>query len=122
MSHQPGAASTFTLGDDDLSFSTDLYELTMAAAYHRLPTMPRATFELFVRRLPANRNFLVFAGLEQALASLVRMRFTDDQIEHLKSLPGFQISSTCFGASAFRATSGPWPRGRYSSPVSRSYG
>ncbi len=90
MSQQPGAASTFTLGDDDLSFSTDLYELTMAAAYHRLPTMPRATFELFVRRLPANRNFLVFAGLEQALASLVRMRFTDDQIEHLKSLPGFR--------------------------------
>ncbi|MGB6334658.1 MAG: nicotinate phosphoribosyltransferase, partial [Thermoanaerobaculia bacterium] len=90
MSKQPVTASTFTLGDDDLSFATDLYELTMAAAYHRLPTMPRATFELYVRRLPANRNFLVFAGLEQALASLVRMRFTDDQIEHLRSLPAFR--------------------------------
>jgi nicotinate phosphoribosyltransferase len=90
MSDQPVAASTFTLGDDDLSFATDLYELTMAAAYHRLPTMPRATFELFVRRLPANRNFLVFAGLEQALASLVRMRFTDEQLEHLRSLPAFR--------------------------------
>jgi len=90
MSQQPVAASTFTLGDDDLSFATDLYELTMAAAYHRLPTMPRATFELFVRRLPANRNFLVFAGLEQALASLVRMRFTDSQIDHLRSLPAFR--------------------------------
>jgi nicotinate phosphoribosyltransferase len=90
MSQQPVAASTFTLGDDDLSFATDFYELTMAAAYHRLPRMPRATFELFVRQLPTNRNFLVFAGLEQALASLVRMRFNEDQIEYLRNLPAFQ--------------------------------
>ncbi|MEE9563231.1 MAG: nicotinate phosphoribosyltransferase, partial [Thermoanaerobaculia bacterium] len=83
-------ASTFMLGNDDLSFATDLYELTMAAAFHHLPVMPRATFELSVRRMPTNRNFLVFAGLEQALAALVRMRFTDDQIRHLRSLPALR--------------------------------
>jgi nicotinate phosphoribosyltransferase len=110
MSQQPVTASTFTLGDDDLSFATDLYELTMAAAFHRLPTMPRATFELFVRRLPANRNFLVFAGLEQALASLVRMRFTDDQIGHLRSLPAFrEIDGGFFDALRdFRFSGNVW--------------
>ncbi len=90
MDQQPVTASTFMLGNDDLSFATDLYELTMAAAFHHLPVMPRATFELSVRRMPTNRNFLVFAGLEQALAALVRMRFTDDQIRHLRSLPALR--------------------------------
>jgi len=45
----------------------DLYELTMAAAYfeHRIDC--RATFELFVRQLPAERSYLVAAGIESAL-------------------------------------------------------
>ncbi len=110
MNQQPVAASTFVLGDDDLSCATDLYELTMAAAFHHLPAMPRATFELFVRRMPTNRNFLVFAGLEQALASLVRMRFTDAQIEHLRSLPALRdIESDFFDVLRdFRFSGNVW--------------
>lgn len=49
---------------------TDLYELTMAAAYLAEGKNDVSTFELFVRDLPDNRNFLVACGLEPALEYL----------------------------------------------------
>lgn len=53
------------------ALNTDLYELTMAAGYFLAEkTEEIATFELSVRRLPKNRNFLVAAGLEQAIEYL----------------------------------------------------
>jgi len=52
------------------AFTIDLYELTMAAAYWTRKIHASASFELFVRRLPANRNFLIAAGLERALRVL----------------------------------------------------
>ena len=47
--------------------TTDLYQLTMAAAYFENGRTAPATFELFVRQLPPRRSFLIAAGLEQAL-------------------------------------------------------
>ena len=48
---------------------TDLYQLTMAAGYWQAGKCDEvATFELFVRRLPFNRNFMVVAGLAQGWA------------------------------------------------------
>ncbi len=44
------------------SLATDLYELTMAAGYFASDRRARATFELFVRDLPARRSYLVAAG------------------------------------------------------------
>jgi nicotinate phosphoribosyltransferase len=72
------------------ALSTDLYELTMLAGYHAAGLMPEATFELYVRELPPNRNFLVSAGLEQALHYLENLRFTPDDIEHLRGLPNLK--------------------------------
>ena len=46
-----------------------------------------AIFDLFVRRLPAHRDYLVTAGLAQALEYLSQLRFTDDEIEWLRQLP-----------------------------------
>ena len=54
---------------------TDLYELTMAAGYLETGFDARATFELFVRSLPPRRNYLVAAGLDQALDFLENVRF-----------------------------------------------
>ncbi|MGZ8263808.1 MAG: nicotinate phosphoribosyltransferase, partial [Burkholderiales bacterium] len=59
---------------------TDLYQLTMLHAYHVHRMNEEAVFELFVRRLPPGRNFLVAAGLEQALTFLEQLRFTDEEI------------------------------------------
>ena len=41
---------------------TDLYELTMAAAYFENNIRATASFELFVRGLPRDRGYLVAAG------------------------------------------------------------
>ncbi len=100
----------FCLGEDDLGLATDLYQLTMAAAYLGRSPMPRATFELFVRRLPRRRNFLVFGGLEQAVASLLRMRFRPDQLDYLRSLPPFRgVDERFFAAlAAFRFRGNVW--------------
>jgi nicotinate phosphoribosyltransferase len=69
---------------------TDLYELTMAAAYVQNNFEARATFELFVRHLPRHRNYLVAAGLDQALDFLEHVHFTENEIDYLKSLPLFR--------------------------------
>jgi nicotinate phosphoribosyltransferase len=68
---------------------TDLYELTMAAGYLETRFEGRATFELFVRSLPPKRNFLVAAGLEQALEFLERVRFSPAEIAYLRQHPAF---------------------------------
>jgi nicotinate phosphoribosyltransferase len=65
---------------------TDLYELTMAAAYHVSGISHEATFELSVRSLPPERRFLVAAGLDAALAGLEDLHFTDDDLAYLRSL------------------------------------
>lgn len=76
--------------DANVALLTDLYELTMSAAYHASGASESvATFELFVRRLPERRNFLVAAGLEQALAYLETATFDADAIDYLRSLRMF---------------------------------
>jgi nicotinate phosphoribosyltransferase len=63
---------------------TDLYELTMAAGYMQTGFDGRATFELFVRHLPQRRNYLVAAGLQQALEFLENVHFTPAEIDYLR--------------------------------------
>ncbi|MGH9746063.1 MAG: nicotinate phosphoribosyltransferase [Candidatus Acidiferrales bacterium] len=64
---------------------TDLYELTMAAGYLQTGFQARATFELFVRDLPPHRNYLVAAGLEQALQFLEHVNFNAEEIAYLRN-------------------------------------
>src|ERR1700688_3526722 len=89
---------------------TDLYELTMAAGYLETGFDARATFELFVRSLPPRRNYLVAAGLDQALDYLENVRFSDEEISYLKTLPVFSgIGSDFFGyLSRFRFSGDVW--------------
>jgi nicotinate phosphoribosyltransferase len=68
---------------------TDLYQLTMAQSYFQLGMQDTAVFELFVRRLPATRNFLIAAGLEQAIESLQTLRFSAEEIGFLQGLGVF---------------------------------
>jgi nicotinate phosphoribosyltransferase len=69
---------------------TDLYELTMAAGYLQTGFEACATFELFVRNLPSHRNYLIAAGLEQALDFLEHVNFSDEEIAYLRSHHVFQ--------------------------------
>lgn len=47
-----------------LALFTDLYELTTLQAFYEEGMADTAVFSLFVRRLPANRNFLLACGLD----------------------------------------------------------
>ncbi|MDA8093828.1 MAG: nicotinate phosphoribosyltransferase [Betaproteobacteria bacterium] len=73
-------------------FSTDLYELTMLQAYLDEGLQEMAVFELFVRKLPAKRNFLVAAGLESVLQFLETLRFGPDALEWLAATGRFKAS------------------------------
>jgi nicotinate phosphoribosyltransferase len=75
---------------------TDLYELTMAAAYFDNNFRAKASFELFVRSLPPERSYLVAAGLEQALDYLENVRFQESDIEYLRTQPVFRNVSREF--------------------------
>lgn len=70
------------------ALQTDLYELTMAAAYFREGWQGRrAICEAFVRRLPRGRRYLIAAGLERVLSYLETLRFDDDELDYLASTP-----------------------------------
>ncbi len=71
---------------------TDLYELTMARAYHELNMRDMAVFELFVRRLPPERRYLVAAGLPQVLEYLETLHFCAADLEFLGGLKLFSPS------------------------------
>src|SRR5687768_13039667 len=75
-----------SLDGDTSALFTDLYELTMLQAYFNEGMAERAVFDLFVRRLPPTRNFLVACGLDQALEYLETLRFTPDSLAYLDSL------------------------------------
>lgn len=80
----------------DIALSTDLYELTMAAAYFETDETADATFELFVRNYPKNRSYLIAAGLEQAVDYLKKLRFRDEHIKYLRKDPNFKNVSDRF--------------------------
>lgn len=76
---------------------TDLYELTMAAGYFAAGRQNDiATFEISIRRLPSNRDFVIVAGLEQTLEYLANLRFKPEEIEYLRKLPQFRNAAPGF--------------------------
>jgi len=76
-------------GPGQSALLTDLYQLTMLDSYWQTGMEDTATFELFTRRLPASRRFLLAAGLEQALDFLETVAVTDDELAWLESTGRF---------------------------------
>lgn len=68
---------------------TDLYQLTMMQAYFDGRMFKPAVFEFFVRKLPAGRNFLLAAGLEQVLDFLEGLRFAPEELDWLSGTGRF---------------------------------
>jgi nicotinate phosphoribosyltransferase len=69
---------------------TDLYQLTMLQGYFDQGMKATAVFEFFVRKLPAKRNFLIAAGLEQALAFLEQVQFSPEELEWIAGYGAFR--------------------------------
>jgi nicotinate phosphoribosyltransferase len=84
------------LTDENMALAVDLYELTMAAAYFDNDVNFTSTFDLFVRKLPPNRGYLIAAGLEQAVYYLLNLRFSPAQVKFLREHPIFRNVSDGF--------------------------
>ncbi|HEX9628300.1 MAG TPA: nicotinate phosphoribosyltransferase [Acidiferrobacterales bacterium] len=82
---------------------TDFYQLTMLQGYVEQDMLDTAVFEFFVRKRPAQRNFLVAAGLEQALDYLEGLRFSDAELDWVAGHGGFRKPFVDYLAS-FRFT------------------
>ena len=64
---------------------TDFYQLAMLNAYFDLGMEDTAVFELFVRRLPPERNFLMVAGLAQIVDFLEDLQFQPEELDYLSA-------------------------------------
>lgn len=70
----------------NLTTLTDFYELTMAGGYFEEGMKDIiATFDMFYRRNPDKGGFAVMAGLEQVIEYLQNLKFTDEDIDFLRS-------------------------------------
>jgi nicotinate phosphoribosyltransferase len=72
------------ISEENMSLFIDFYELTMCASYFDNNKFEPATFDLFIRRLPENRSYFLFAGLEQVLLFLKSVKFTEGHLAYLK--------------------------------------
>lgn len=70
----------------NLSMVMDFYELTMSNGYFNDGVKDvMAVFDVFYRKNPDNGGFSVFAGLEQIVEYIENLKFSEEDIEYLKS-------------------------------------
>lgn len=67
----------------------DLYALTMMRAYRDADMHGEAVFSLFARKLPAQRNYFLAAGLADVITTLENLRFGEDDIAFLEQIGQF---------------------------------
>lgn len=71
----------------NLTLLTDLYQLTMMYGYYKENmTETEAVFDLFFRELNGQRAYAVMAGTESIIDYITNLKFTQDDIEYLRSL------------------------------------
>ncbi len=74
----------------NITLVMDFYELTMSYNYFKLGKGEQiAYFDMFYRKNPENGGMVIFAGLQQLIESIQDMRFTEGDIEYLRSLNVF---------------------------------
>ena len=89
---------------------TDHYELTMAQGYFLAGKEDsRASFDYFFRKNPYNGGFVIYAGLQDLLESIINYRFNEEDCRFLESknfnkrfieyLKGFSFSGNILSVS-----------------------
>ncbi|KYK25456.1 hypothetical protein AYK26_05970 [Euryarchaeota archaeon SM23-78] len=74
----------------DKALLTDLYQLTMLAAYYDNDKDERATFDLFIRKLPKDWGYYLANGIEDAIDYIINFKFSASDIEYLRSTGFFK--------------------------------
>lgn len=70
----------------NLTMLTDFYEISMANGYFDSGMADDiAYFDMFFRRIPDGGGYAIMAGLEQVIEYLKGLKFTDEDIEFLRS-------------------------------------
>lgn len=72
------------------SLAIDFYQITMCHSYIRRGMLAPAVFELFVRKLPPERQYVVACGIDDALDYLENLRFQPDDIDFLMKQGSFE--------------------------------
>ena len=74
----------------NLTLLTDLYELTMMQGYFKeKDANETVVFDMFYRNNPHGNGFAICAGLEQVIEYIENLRFSNDDIDYLRSLKLF---------------------------------
>lgn len=63
---------------------TDLYQITMNAAYYARNKNDLATFDLFIRKLPKDWGFFIANGIEDAIDYATNISFSEEDIDYLR--------------------------------------
>jgi len=70
----------------NLTMLCDYYELTMANGYFKTDIKDKTVyFDVFYRNNPDNGGYAIVAGLEQIVEYVLDLKFTDEDIEFLRS-------------------------------------
>ena len=70
----------------NLTMLTDFYELTMANGYFETGMADDiAYFDMFFRKVPDGGGYAIMAGVEQLMEYLKNLKFTEEDIEYLRS-------------------------------------
>ena len=78
------------LDNYNLTMLTDFYEVTMANGYFQSDIRNHeAVFDMFFRRVPDDGGFAIMAGVEQLIAYMKNLKFTDEDIDYLRSKNSF---------------------------------
>ena len=75
---------------NNLTLLTHLYELTMMQGYFKNPTNQTVVFDMFYRDNPCGGAYAITAGLEQMIEYIENLRFTEEDIEYLRTLHAFE--------------------------------
>ncbi len=74
------------IDERNLTMLVDFYELTMGNGYLKNGLGDKIVyFDLFFRRVPDKGGFAIFAGLEQVIEYIKKLKFTEDDIAYLES-------------------------------------
>jgi nicotinate phosphoribosyltransferase len=72
--------------DRNIPLLCDYYEYTMSNGYVKNGLHDRVVyFDIFFRTVPDRGGFCIFAGLEQLVDYIINLRFTDSDVEFLRS-------------------------------------
>ncbi len=73
--------------DDSFMLHTDLYQINMGKTYLEQGLEDRtAVFDLYFRNMPFDNGYAVFAGLQRIINFLSNLKFTESDIDYLRTI------------------------------------